>query len=45
MLRRILAPTLAATLILGACDDATTAPSATAAQVNRQHRIAVLGRM
>jgi hypothetical protein len=42
MLRKILAPALAATLVLGACDDATTGP-ATASELNDDYALMMFG--
>jgi hypothetical protein len=41
MIRRLFVPALAATLLLGACDDATTAP--TAAEVNDDYALMMFG--
>jgi Spy/CpxP family protein refolding chaperone len=41
MRRRLFIPALAATLVLGACDDATTAP--TAAEVNQDYALQMFG--
>jgi hypothetical protein len=44
MLKRLFAPALAATLFLGACDTATTDPSAsTADQVNDDYALMMFG--